>query len=130
MEIIEYKFQLLEIRRKFIKSKSSNYIEYLRDIPVSIMRENINYSPIKALAQIRLSQKRVTQKSKFENENSLVIFKTKNENFYFFHHLNDFIYLELPKFRIALFYFYSRNFENKVDAKDNAMEIITSVYES
>ena len=105
-------------------------MEYLRDIPISIMRENINYSPNKAIAQIRLSQKRVTQKSKLKNENSLVIFKTKNESFHFFHHLNDFIFLELPKFGIALFYFYSRNFENKEEAKDNAMKIITSVYES
>jgi len=77
LEIIEYKFQLLEIRRKFIKSKSSQYLEYLRDIPVSIMRANIDYSPIKAVTQIRLAQRRVTQKSKDSNQNSLVVFKTK-----------------------------------------------------
>lgn len=130
LEIIEYKFQLLEIRRKFIKSKSSQYIEYLRDIPVSIMRGDIDYSPSKAIAQIRLAQKIITQKSKIKNENSLVIFTTKNESFYFFHHLNDFIFLELPKFGIGLFYFYSRNFENAEIAKNEAMRIITSVYES
>jgi len=128
LEIIEYKFQLLEIRRKFIKSKSSQYLEYLRDIPVSIMRANIDYSPSKAVTEIRLAQKRVTQKSKVSNQNSLVIFKTKNESFYFFHHLNDFIFLELPKFGIALFYFYSRKFENVEDAKNEAMEIINTVY--
>ncbi|CAD7808323.1 hypothetical protein CHRY9390_01805 [Chryseobacterium aquaeductus] len=128
LEIIEYKFQLLEIRRKFIKSKSSQFIEYLRDIPVSIMRANIDYSPTKALTQIRTSQKRVTEKSKNGNENSLVIFKTKNENFYFFHQLNDYIFLELPKFGIALFYFYSRKFENTESAKNEAMEIINKIY--
>lgn len=112
LEIIEYKFQLLEIRRKFIKSKSSQYIDYLRDIPVSIMRVNIDYSPNKAVTQIRTSQKRVTEKSKANSENSLVIFNTKNENFHFFHQLNDYIFLELPKFETALFYFYSRKFEN------------------
>jgi len=130
LEIIEYKFQLLTIRRKFLKAKSSQYIEYLRDIPISIMREDIDYSPNKAIAQIRLAQKRVTQKSKVKNENSLVIFKSKNESFYFFHHLNDFIFLELPKFGIALFYFYSRNFEDEEIAKNEAMKIITSMYES
>lgn len=131
LEIIEYKFQLLEIRRKFIKAKSSDYIEYLRDIPVSIMRANIDYSPSKALAQIRTAQKRVTEKSKVGNLNSLVLFKTKNESFYFFHHyLNDFIFLELPKFGIALFYFYSQKFENVKVAKDEAMKIITDVYNS
>lgn len=130
LEIIEYKFQLLEIRRKFIRAKPSQYIKYLRDIPLSVMRGDIDYSPIKAIAEIRRAQKRVTQKSKSKNQNSLVIFKTKNDSFYFFHHLNDFIFLELPKFGIALFYFYSRNFENEEIAKNDAMEIIATVYES
>lgn len=128
LEIIEYKFQLLEIRRKFFKSKSSQYNEYLRDIPISIMRANINYSPNKAVIQIRISQRRITEKSKASKENSLVIFKTKNENFYFFHHLNDYIFLELPKFGIALFYFYSKKFENPKDAKDKAMKIMREIY--
>ena len=130
LEIIEYKFQLLEIRRKFLKSKDFQYLEYLKDIPISIMRENIGFSPYKAISQIRLAQKRVTQKSKIKNKNSLVIFKTKNKDFYFFHHLNDFIFLELPKYGIALFYFYSRNFESNQIANDNAMKIISSVYQS
>ena len=130
LEIIEYKFQLLEIRRKFFKSKNLENSSYFRDIPISIMRANIDYSPNKAVSQIRLAQKRVITKSKFNNENSLIIFKTKNENFYFFHHLNDFIFLELPKYKIAFFYFYSKEFENNEIAKDEAMKIITSVYES
>lgn len=128
LEIIEYKFQILEIRRKFIKSQSSQSIKLFRDIPLSIMRENIDYSPYKAVSQIRLAQKRVTQKSKVSNQNSLVIFKTKNENFHFFHHLNDFIFLELPEHEVALFYFYCRKFENDKIAKDEAMKIINEVY--
>ncbi|MBW8323293.1 MAG: hypothetical protein K0M50_00880 [Prolixibacteraceae bacterium] len=129
LEIIEYKFQILEIRRKFTKSKYADYIPYLADVPISIMRENINYSPSKAIAQIRIAQKRITVKSKKEKENSLVIFKTKNESFHFFHHLNDFIFLELPEFKIALFYFYSKTFVNTKDAHEAAMKIIKSVYE-
>lgn len=130
LEIIEYKFQILEIRRKFFKSKSLENSSYFRNIPISIMRANIDFSPNKAVSQIRLAQKRVTTKSKFSNENSLVVFKTENENFYFFHHLNDFIFLELPKYKVALFYFYSKKFENNEIAKDEAMKIISSVYES
>lgn len=130
LEIIEYKFQLLEIRRKFFKSKILENSSYFRNIPISIMRANIDYSPNKAVSQIRLAQKRVTTKSKLNNENSLVIFKTKNKSFYFFHHLNDFIFLELPKHEIALFYFYSKEFENNEIAKDEAMKIIKSVYDS
>lgn len=128
LEIIEYKFQLLEIRRKFIKSKSAQYIEYLRDIPVSVMRTDIDYLPHKAVSQIRNAQKRVTQKSKTKNQNSLIILSTKNEGFYFFHHLNDFIFLELPKFHVAFFYFYSRQFENEVDGKNEALKVIKEVY--
>lgn len=128
LEITEYKFQLLEIRRKYIKSKSAAYIEYLRDIPISIMRQDIDYSPSKAIAQIRIAQRRVTEKSKVNNKNSLVVFKTTNKSFHFFHHLNDFIFLELPKYNIALFYFYSRKFENVEVAKDEAMKIINKFY--
>ena len=43
------------------------------------MRANIDYSPSKAVTQIRTAQKKVTEKSKVSNQNSLVIFKTKNE---------------------------------------------------
>lgn len=130
LEIIEYKFQLLEIRRKFLKSKNLENSSYFRNIPISIMRANIDYSPYKAVSQIRLAQKRVTTKSKFNNINSLVVFKTKNESFYFFHHLNDFIFLELPKYGVAFFYFYSKEFDDNKNAKDEAMKIVTSVYES
>lgn len=128
LEIIEYKFQILEIRRKFTKSRYADYIPYLSDIPISVMRENISYSPDKAIAQIRIAQKRITVKSKKENQNSLVIFKTKNESFHFFHHLNDFIFLELPEYGIAMFYFYSRTFQDEKEAHDTAMEIMKSVY--
>ena len=121
LEIIEYKFQLLEIRRKFIKLKSSQYVEYLSDIPISVIAAD---SPSKAVTQIRLAQKRVTEKSKVSNQNSLVVFETKNESFYFYHRLNDFIFLELPQFGVALFYFYSRKFDNFEVAKGEAMTII------
>jgi hypothetical protein len=127
LEIIEYKFQILQIRRKFTKAKWGEYLSYLSDIPVSIMRENID-SPYQAIAEIRLSQKRLTIKSKTENVNSLVIFKTTNKSFHFFHHLNSFIYLELPEFKIAMFYFYSSQFENAKDGHDEAMKIIEEVY--
>lgn len=128
LEIIEYKFQLLEFRRTFKKAKSSEFIEFLKDIPLAIMREEIEFSPEKAITQLRNAQKRVTIKSKVKNINSLVIFKTKNKNFHFFHNINDFIFIELPKFQVALFYFYSRDFENIEQAKDEATKIIAEVY--
>lgn len=128
LEIIEYKFQILEFRRIFKKAKSAEFIEFLKDIPLAIMREEIEFSPEKAITQLRNAQKRVTIKSKIKNLNSLVIFKTKNKSFHFFHNINDFIFIELPKFEVALFYFYSLNFENIEQAKNEATKIIAKVY--
>jgi hypothetical protein len=44
--------------------------------------------------------------------------------------MDDFIYLELPEFEIALFYFYSRTFNSSKEASEKAMAIIRSVYNS
>jgi hypothetical protein len=130
LEIIEYKFQILEIRRKFIRSKEIPHISYFRDIPISVMRENIDYSPYKALAEIRGSLNRLSKRDKSLKQNSLVIFTTKNKSFYFFHKMDDFIYLELPEFEIALFYFYHKIFNSSKEASEEAMNIIKSVYNS
>lgn len=128
LEIVEFKFQVLEAKRKFIKSKSSIFIPGLADFPLTVLRESVNYSPSKAIAEIRLCQKRLSVKSKNKNLNSLVIFKTKNKGFYFFHTLNDFIFIELPQYKIALFYFYSKLFKNKNEAFKEANNIIDKTY--
>ena len=128
LEIIEYKFQILEVRKKFVASKHGGFIPFLADFPLSVMRKSKDYSPNKVVSEIRLARKRVTIKSKNENVNSLVVFKTKNESFYFFHNMNEFIYLELPQHKIALFYFYTKIFETPLAAYKEAMEVISNVY--
>jgi len=92
------------------------------------MRKSIDYSPSKAIAQIRQAQKRVTKKSKIENLNSLLLFSSKKPDFHFFHTMNEFIFIELPEFKIALFYFYSKTFNTLDEAQKEAMEIISKVY--
>lgn len=128
LELIEYKFQVLEIRRKFTKAKSADYIPYLANIPISIMRESIDYSPTKAMAQIRTAQKRITTKSKNNNRNSLLVLQTKNKDFHFFHKMNEFIFLEIPEYKIALFYFYERSFEDTQTAQNEAKKIVENLY--
>jgi hypothetical protein len=128
LEIIEYKFHVLEARRKFLSHKKAGYISFLKDFPITVMRKSIDYSPAKAVSQIRLAQKRIAIKAKTKNENSLVVFRTKNENFYFFHQMDEFIFLELSEFKVAVFYFYNRLFEQEVDAYNQAMKIIKEVY--
>jgi hypothetical protein len=128
LEIIDYKFQILNVRRKFIASKSGGYIPYFADFPLSVMRPEKDYSPNKVVAEIRRSQKRVTVKSKDQNLNSLVIFKTSNPDFHFFHKMDDFIFVEFPRRKIALFYFYKLTFLTEKDAHAAAVEIIDAVY--
>lgn len=128
LEIIEYKFQLLDIRRKFTKSKSSQYMPYLADIPISLFRKSNNFSASKTIAKIRNAQKRITIKSKDANVNSLVMLRTKNKGFHFLHTLDEFIFIELPEYKIAMFYFYSKTFENIESAQTEAMEIVKKIY--
>jgi hypothetical protein len=128
LEIIDYKFQILNVRRKFKASKKVGYISYLANFPLSVLRKSIDYSPGKAITEIRRSQKRVSTKSKKKNINSLVTFKTKNKEFHFFHDMDDFIFLELPKQQIAVFYFYKKMFDNELSAYEDAMKIINTFY--
>lgn len=124
LELIEYKFQILEVRKIFLASKEHGHIKYLEDFPLSVLRENVDYSPSKAIQQIRNSNKRIAIKSKVGKENSLVMFKSKNKTFDFFHSIENFIFLQIPEFQIALFYFYNRNYEKEIDAYNDAIEII------
>ena len=128
LELIDYKFQILDVIRKFKASKQGGYIHYLANFPISVLRANTNYSPTKVVAEIRRSQKRITSKRKELNLNSLISFKTYNQSFYFFHQMNDFIFIELPKQQIALFYFYVKKFKDKISAYEEAMAIIREVY--
>lgn len=128
LQIIDYKFQILNVRREFKVSKKSGYIPYLADLPLSVLRESVDYSPQKTISEIKRSQKRLLIKSKLNAINSLVVFRTTNKSFHFFHHMDDFIFLELPKQQIALFYFYKRKFTDRVIAFENAMKIIKTLY--
>jgi len=44
------------------------------------------------------------------------------------HKVNEFIFIELPKQKVALFYFINRSFDDEREAYDLAMEKIKAVY--
>lgn len=128
LEIIEYKFQILDMQRKFLKYSRSEFIPYLRNFPIAIMAsEN---SPSKILTLFRKTLKNISIKDKTSKINSLVLFKTKNQWFHFFHKTNDFIFLELPKYKIALFYFFNKNFPTNKEAYEEAIKVIEKQYSS
>lgn len=128
LEIIDYKFQILNGRRKFKASKEVGYVPELADIPLSVLRNSVNYSPTKVITEIQRSQNRISVKSKLKSLNSLVAFRTKNKEFHFFHHMDDFIFLELPKQQIAVFYFYKRMFQTELSGYEEAMKVINTFY--
>lgn len=128
LEIIDFKFEILNARRLFKASKEKGFIPYLADLPISVLRPNVNYSPSKAISEIRRSQRRLTIKDKSNGFNSLVVFKTSNKGFHFFHTMDEFIFIELPTFEIALFYFYKKNFPTIEDGQEEAMKKIDKFY--
>jgi len=129
LELIDYKFQLFNITRQFKYSKSSGDIPYLRDFPLYMLLPNKELSPFQVLTAIRKSLNRLSIKSKYNQLNSLVIFKTQNPDPHFFHSIDEFIFLEMPQYQIALFYFYQNKFDTVDGAHERAMDIIKSVYD-
>ena len=127
LEFIDYKFQVLNLRRKYRKAKDGEYVPYLADMPISIM-QNISVSPSKVFSNLRSALKRLSVKSKARKMNSLLVFKTTNKNFHFFHKMNEFIFIELPKHEVAFFYFYIREFDTLIEAHNQAMKHMKMVY--
>jgi hypothetical protein len=128
LEILDYKYQVFSLTTSFRALKGKGPIEFLSDFPLSVLDPNVHYSPSKVMRNLRDSLHRIASKSKEKKMNSLVVFKTKNSGMHFFHKNNDFIFLELPKFQLALFYFYQQTFDGELEAKDAAMEIIQRIY--
>ncbi|HKB44240.1 MAG TPA: hypothetical protein VKC90_07615 [Chitinophagaceae bacterium] len=128
LEIIDYKFQIINATRKFLTSKKGGFIPYLTDFPISVLDPNFDYSPSRVITELRRSLKRITIKSKTQYINSLVVFKTSNSGLNFFHKMNNYVFLELPQKKVALFYFYQRTFERVENARDEALAIIRKNY--
>jgi hypothetical protein len=128
LELIDYKFQVISITRRFVAYKGQGFNEYLSDSPISVLDPAFDYSPNKVMQALRATVRRMGLKSKSKRLNSLIVFKTHNPSFYFFNKMNDFIFLEMPHKGVALFYFYNGEFESPEAARDAAMEKIKANY--
>lgn len=128
LEIIDYKFHILNFRRKYLKGKSEDFIPILKDVPMSVMRLSIDLSPYKALSQLRKSQARIKRREKDSKYYSLVFWRSKNEGALFFHAMDKYIFFEFPEFKMALFYFFDKEFESNYAAEKEAKKIIIDQY--
>lgn len=128
LEILDYKYQVFSLVTRFRALKGKGTIPFLSDYPLSVLDSNVDYSPTKVMKNLRESIKRIAIKSKNSQLNSLVTFTTKNPDMHFFHKNNDFLFIELPEYNLALLHFYKRTFIDELQAKDAAMDIIKLHY--
>lgn len=129
LELIEYKFQHLDLKRKFNKQKDHKFIEYLADFPIGILANNASLSPAQVFSNLRNSLKKLSVKSKTNRLNSLLMFKSSNPDFHFFHKTNDYLFFDLPDYKIAIFYFINKEFKEPRLAHEAATNIIKTQYE-
>ncbi|MCW8900998.1 MAG: hypothetical protein OQK95_10045, partial [Gammaproteobacteria bacterium] len=64
LEILEYKFQVLDLRRKLNRVKDSKYIPSIGNIPISMFQGPIDRTPTKVFSNLRNSLKTLSVKSK------------------------------------------------------------------
>lgn len=126
LEIIDFKFQVLDIITKFRAHKKAGYIPALADFSIAFMRD---MSIRSVTSKARLALKRISTKNKSKMFNSLIVGTTKTKTFHYFHKSGQFIYLEIPTYNKVFFYFYQKDFRNDKNAEKEAMEIIKSAYE-
>lgn len=128
LESLEYKFQVLDLRRNLNRVKGSDYIPYIGNLPVAMFQGSLNTSPAKVFSNLRAALNVLSVKSKSRRLNSLCVLFTKNENFHFFHSTNNYIFIELAEFGVAFFYFYKRAFETHEKAVSMAQDIVMKEY--
>jgi len=99
-------------------------------MPVAWMRHFIDMDPFKALSYLRRSQRRITVKSKIDRFQSLVLFETSEPDFDFFTQPDEYIYISFPMYKIAVFYFLQKKFEDSENAFQEALYYIDGVSKS
>lgn len=124
-EIIDFKFQVWDLRTDFKRHKKSQYIPFLAEFSIAFMRL---YSVRIITTKARKSLKRIATKNKINRERSLIIGTTKEKTFHYFHTSGEFIYLEIPAYKKVFFYFYEREFKTELQARRAALKTIRFAY--
>lgn len=125
LEILDFKFQVLDITTKFLAHKKAGYIPALADLSIAFMRD---MSVRSVTSKCRLALKRMSTKNKSKQANSLIVGRTIKKTFHYFHTSGQFLHLEVPTYNKAFFYFYAKEFKDDRKTKKEAMKIIKLVY--
>lgn len=130
LQYLGFKLQVMDLRNRFLRYRGKEYVPYLAQIPVAMFWGDIDTTPNKVFRILRKSRRNLTLKWKDAKYNSLMIFKSKNEEFSFFHKVNDFIFIQMPQMKIAFFFFFNKEFDQHEQAHEECMQIIKRVWES
>jgi hypothetical protein len=125
LEILDFKFQVLDITTKFRAHKTAGYIPALADFSIAFMRD---MSVRSVTSKARLALKRIGTKNKNGRPNSLIVGRTIKKTFHYFHKSGQFIHLELPTYNKGFFYFYEKEYKKDKAALKEAMKIIKEIY--
>ncbi|WP_313625806.1 hypothetical protein [Kosakonia sp.] len=128
LQYIGFKLQLMDLRNRFLKYKGNEYIPFLSNIPVAMFWGR-DTTPGQVFRILRKSRRNLTTKRKGNKYHSLVVFKTSNGSFHFFHKVNEFIFIEIPQIKKAFFLFYSKEFKDYEKACEECREMIEKFYD-
>jgi hypothetical protein len=120
LEIIDYKFQVWDLRCNFVRHKKSHYIPDFADFSIAFMRD---LSVRSVTTKTRLALKRVGTKDKRGRANSLIVGRTIKKTFHYFHTSGQFMHLELPTYNKGFFYFFEKEFKSDKITLKEAQEI-------
>lgn len=130
LQYIGFKLQLMDLRSRFLRYKGGEYIPFISNIPVAMFWGDIDTTPHMVFNTIRRTRRSLIKKSKWNKRNSLLVFNTSNTSFYFFHKVDEFIFIEMPQVKKAFFLFYNKEFDIHKDAHAECMDIMKRVYDS
>jgi hypothetical protein len=125
LEIIDYKFQVWDIMTKFRAHKKAGYIPALADFSIAIMRD----MSLRAVStKVRRSLKRIVTKNKRLRSKELIVGRTINKTFHYFHTSGQFMHLELPTYNKGFFIFFEKEHKNEKATLREAKKLIKQVY--
>lgn len=130
LQYIAFKLQIMDLRAQFLRYKGGSYIPFLSNIPIAMFWGEVDTSPNDVFNMIRRGRRELTKKRKSKKHNSLLVFKTNNNDFHFFHQVNGFIFIEMPQVKKAFFLFLTKEFTEHKEAHTECMEIMGKVYNS
>ncbi|WP_342323505.1 hypothetical protein AAEY27_03330 [Kosakonia sp. BYX6] len=130
LQYLGFKLQVMDLQNRFLRYKGKQYIPFLAQIPVAMFWGDVDTTPNHTYRILRKARRNLMSKWKDGKYNSLMIFKSKNESFTFFHKVDEFIFIQMPQLKLAFFFFFNKEFEKHQQAHKESMEIIKRIWDS